>query len=372
MIGLKGIVMDKNFIRAQIGEASRQYREASKGTNYLLVIELSNQLSKLYDEYNQMSEDEKGKTEVTEKKNQPKPKEYLINGDNYFPNTVATRSTGLPAGAYECGVTMDGAPFFKPIQIVTDTIIDLDDSAAVEVTNEIRKFWSTDVSDKFQQYGLVYKRGILLAGPPGTGKTITLARCAKMVINEIDGVCLFNPNPGTVKEYLRLIKEIEPNKKVLVMWEEFDSIIDHDESELLSLLDGETQVSNVVYLATTNYLSKIPARIKNRPSRFARVIEVDIPSKEVREQFLKAKLHESDLDKLDGLLQYSDGFVIDQVKDLIISVCCFGQEIAVAANKIVEMNANSVGMDDYQEEQAQIVFKKQSYGKKVKSPLQPV
>lgn len=301
----------------------------------------------------------------------PANKEYLINGDNYFPNLIAKRSSQLPPGAYECAVTNDGTPYFKPISIITDEIVDLTDSAAVEIAKEVKQFWSKGVTEKFQQYKLVHKRGVMLAGSPGTGKTITLARCARMVIQELNGIVLFNPNPGVLKEYLRLIRTIETDKKVLVMWEEFDTIMRHDESELLSLLDGETQVDNVFYLATTNYISKIPARIKNRPSRFARIIEVGTPSRAIREEFLNAKLHLSDMDKKEGLLQYSDDFTIDQLKDLIISVCCFGQDIASAAKKVQEMNADGTGVDDYNEEQTRTIFKSDNKTK-TRSPLQPI
>lgn len=168
------------------------------------------------------------KTEVT-------PKEYLINNDNYFPNTVAKRTSSLPSGAYTCATTMEGIPYFIPVKIMTDKIVDIPNSVTEDVVNEITTFWSDGVSKKFEEYGLVHKRGVLLAGKPGTGKTVTLAKTAKIVIDELDGLVLFNPRAGELAAFLKLIKDIEPTRKVLVIWEEFDSILSGYESELLSL-----------------------------------------------------------------------------------------------------------------------------------------
>ena len=303
---------------------------------------------------------------------EPTPKEYLINGDNYYPNTVAKKTASLPSGAYSCHTTIEGIPYFSPINIMTDKIIDIPNSVTEDVINEITNFWSDGVSEKFKEYGLVHKRGVLLAGRPGTGKTVTLARTAEIVIDELDGVVLFNPSAGDLSAFLRLIKEIEPTRKILVIWEEFDSIIGGYESELLSLLDGEVQVGNIVYLATTNYLTRIPSRIKNRPSRFARIIEVVEPTAEARRIFLESKLTKADKTKhLEAMVQASDGFVMDQLKDMIISVCCFNYTIDTAVRKIKEMEEDSLGIDDYNEEQAKSVFKSKAKNYKSK-PLQPL
>ncbi len=300
----------------------------------------------------------------------PKIKEYLVNGDNYFPNVQSDRTSNLPAGAYECGVMMDGTAFLKPINIVTDKIVDIPDYAINEIVEDVRMFWSDSVTAKFKEYGLVKSRGIIAEGIAGSGKTIALAKTAKMVIEEFNGVVLFNPDVSALKEFLRLIKEIEPTKKIMVMWEEFDSIITHDESTLLSLLDGEIKVDNIIYLATTNYISRIPARIKNRPSRFAKIVNFSTPTKDAREAFLKAKLHTSDMHLLPALLDASDTFVIDQVKDLIISVCCFGYPVGDSVLKIKSMQDESIGVDDYNEQTTKSYFKTNK--KDSKGPLRPL
>lgn len=298
-------------------------------------------------------------------------KEYLVNGDNYFPNVQADRTSSLPAGAYECAVTMEGTPYLRPINIVTDQIVDIPDYAINEIVDDVRHFWSDKVTAKYKEYGLVKSRGIIAEGVPGSGKTIAIAKTAKMVIHEFDGIVLFNPDVHLLKEFLRLIKDIEPGKKVMVMWEEFDSILRSDESTLLSLLDGEIKVDNIIYLATTNYITRIPARIKNRPSRFAKIIHFGIPNAEARKAFLEAKLHDTDKELLPALLEASEGFVIDQVKDLIISVCCFGYSVADSVRKIQSMQEEGQGMDDYNEEKTMEVFRSDRKSGRA-SPLKPL
>lgn len=299
-------------------------------------------------------------------------KEYLINGNNYFPNLQTERSDSLPSGAYECCVMMDGTMYLKPIEIMTDEIVEIPDHGVNEIVDDVRYFWSDKVTAKFKEYGLVKSRGIIAEGLPGTGKTIALAKTAKMVINEFDGIVLFNPEVSLLKDFLRTIKEIEPNKKLMVMWEEFDTLLGYGESILLSLLDGELKVDNIIYLATTNYISRIPARIKNRPSRFAKIVNFALPSRETREAFLRAKLHKSDSHLLPKLLEASDGFVIDQVKDLIISVCCFGYDISDSVRKIKSMQEESVGADDYNEEQTKSLFKMNKPLRGSLNPLKPL
>ena len=90
-----------------------------------------------------------------------KIKEYLVNGDNYFPNVQSDRTSVLPAGAYECALTLEGAPYLRPINIVTDQIVDIPDHAINEIVDDVREFWSDKVTAKFKEYGLVKSRGII-------------------------------------------------------------------------------------------------------------------------------------------------------------------------------------------------------------------
>ena len=61
---------------------------------------------------------------------------------------------------------------------------------------------------------------------------------------------------------LKVFREIEPNRSIIYIFEDIDSIIEHHgEDEILSVLDGEMQVNKVLNIATTNYPERLDRRI---------------------------------------------------------------------------------------------------------------
>jgi SpoVK/Ycf46/Vps4 family AAA+-type ATPase len=186
-----------------------------------------------------------------------------------------------------------------------------------------------------------------------------IARLSKEFIEKFNSVVLFNPDVGSLAAYVKTIRQIEKDKKIVIIWEEFDSIVNQDEAELLCLLDGEIQAENIVYLATTNYISDIPARIKNRPSRFSIVQEISLPSKDTRHAYFDYKLKtKEDKEKyLGAFVDASEGFTIDQCKDLIVSTLLFNLSISEAVMKLKSMERDhDMGQDDYNEEMKREIF----------------
>jgi hypothetical protein len=101
-------------------------------------------------------------------------------------------------------------------------------------------------------------------------------------------IILGDCHPERVAEALSGLRWVEPERPIVVILEDIDTIIDrHGESEVLSLLDGENSIDKVVFLATTNYPENLDGRIVNRPSRFDRVVKIGEPSALSRELYLK-------------------------------------------------------------------------------------
>lgn len=239
----------------------------------------------------------------------------------------------LPSGAYELNQDQFGRIFINPMDVKSDELINLPNTASNTIINEVNQFWSGETRKMFDHFNLVYKRGILMHGKPGTGKTSTSMMVIKEVI-KLGGVVFFNPPVQIIKEVAIKLQKMNPNTKILVIWEEFDSLC--DSATMLSILDGELQVDNIVYLATTNYINRIPERIKNRPSRFSSVYEVGYPNEETRRIYLVHKLSDLDLD-IEQWVKLTDGLSIDHLKDLIVSVCCFNVPLKESVEKLRSM-----------------------------------
>ena len=134
------------------------------------------------------------------------------------------------------------------------------------------------------------------------------------------------------------IHAIQPDVQILVIWEEFERY--KRNTDVLQLLDGGKQLNNVVYLATTNYIDQIPPRLRNRPSRFARLVEVGPPSAEARKAFLMNRIHPEDVDEnvVDEIVLKTEGWVIDHLTEFIRSHYVVGMSQDEAISNINKMN----------------------------------
>ncbi len=231
----------------------------------------------------------------------------------------------LPAGAYGVGEDQLG-PFLSRMKIPMDEIIELPEASHLRVLEGIRKFWTSKA--KYQTHGLLYKRGILLWGPPGGGKTVTSQLLINEIVQRYDGIVLFVENPSLATAALRFIRAIEPVRPLIVLLEDVDEIIaQFNEHSILAMLDGEHQTDNVVYIATTNYPERLGARIVNRPSRFDERIKIGMPGEAARRAYLKKTCGQGkDWTDLDLWVADTEGLSIAHLRELVVAVMCLEQE----------------------------------------------
>jgi SpoVK/Ycf46/Vps4 family AAA+-type ATPase len=246
--------------------------------------------------------------------------QYLRFGSGY--RAIGATTKELASGYYDIAHENNALVYVQK-SLSTDALLRLADTKSDEVIAEIERFWT--LRDRFAKFGLVHKRGFLLFGPPGSGKTSTIAVVANRVI--ADGGLIINGtscSPTQLKQALGDLRQVEPNRPLLVTFEDIDSFLKQNEPIVLSILDGDASIANVVFIATTNHPERLEARIINRPSRFDQVVKIGMPSAEARRQYILHCDPSATAAEIDSWLALSDDFSVAQLKELIVGVRCFG------------------------------------------------
>jgi len=230
----------------------------------------------------------------------------------------------LPAGCYQFGMDQMGM-YIQKMNVLTDTLIPLEDEASNQVLAGIQNFWESEAA--FTSRGILFRRGIFLHGPAGSGKTALITQLMQQLIAR-NGVVLMCGDPGLMAFGLPLLRRIEPKRPLIVIFEDIEEMIqNYGEHRILALLDGELRTDNVVNLASSNYPERLGARIINRPSRFDERIFIGMPNEGARRKYLRWATRNEFLpkDDLTRWVRDSAGFSVAHLKEMVVAVFCLKQ-----------------------------------------------
>lgn len=271
----------------------------------------------------------------------PTPKimtQYGIYEDGYLP---ASRTIPkLPTGIYKPVMhhSHNGSTlYFRPLTVLTDDLIQFTDSVLKEIVEEVKVFWSQ--KDKYEEYGFRHKRGYLLHGAPGSGKSCLINMFVEEMLKH-DSIVLYGGDLSNAISLLPKFREVEPNRPIMVIFEDIDTSIKINrdaESALLSLLDGETKLDNVVYVATTNYPEDLEERMLNRPGRFDRIIEIELPNDEMRTQYFMAKVGTTKGKDGSDFVKMTKGLSLGHLREFVVEVFIQGKNPGDVAGNLQNM-----------------------------------
>lgn len=122
------------------------------------------------------------------------------------------------------------------------------------------------------------KKGLLLYGPPGNGKTSNLFQLREFC-NEENKTRMFFVSAKVELSELNGIKEFFKDDINIFVFEEItERVARQGLADMLTFLDGENSWNNSISIATSNSPEDLPANIVDRPGRFDTFIEYSNPS----------------------------------------------------------------------------------------------
>ena len=230
-----------------------------------------------------------------------------------------------------------------------------------------RAFASRQNPEAAKKLGIKHVKGVLLHGPPGCGKT-SIARTMVQLLEGVppkivSGPEIFDKYVGESEKKIRdLFSDAENDDRKygdnsplhVIIFDEFDSIggkrSTNDQStssnvgnkvvnQLLTKMDGQMQLNNILIIALTNFPEAIDAALM-RPGRFEIVIEVKLPDKNGRKDIFdihcSKMIQNSTIDKsvtLSYLAEKSRNFTGAEIEGLIRNASSYALQKTINIDK---------------------------------------
>lgn len=259
---------------------------------------------------------------------------WIDYGGEYVPAPNLKTTNKIPSGVYKVVFKNEDYRVI-PVKINTDELYRFSEDFTDTILKEADKFW--DRADVYKQHKFTHKRGILLAGRAGNGKTSVINLLIEQLVKR-DGIVFFINSLKEFNLYTDIIKtaikEIEPDRPIITIIEDIDQIISNmngNDSEILDLLDGKYSFDHHLVILTSNNTTDLSEALL-RPSRIDLMYEIPDPDAKIRREFFERK----GIDKK-HLKEYTDkteGMSFAEMKEVFIGTVVLGKSLDEVINQV--------------------------------------
>lgn len=200
----------------------------------------------------------------------------------------ATRNT-CRCLRYTNGSWRDALEMQTEVEATDWSDIVLTPSLMDDIRANIDSFFSQ--KELFHRLGFAWRRGILLVGPPGTGKTMVCKAAAKSHA-EVPFLYVRDLTSHRAQDALSSVfqraRRLAP---CILAIEDMDGLIHKDNRTMfLNELDGFKNNDGLLIIASSNHPERIDEALLKRPSRFDRVYHIGLPEKAERTEYTRRLL----------------------------------------------------------------------------------
>jgi len=263
---------------------------------------------------------------------------------NFQPFIEKFRESVRMNNIYKGKVFSSSGTFIPRKKDITLDNIYLPSETKTLIKNNILNFF--DKKEIFDANSIPFRRGILLIGAPGTGKTY-LGGILHSIMKDVSFIWTKAADLDYQQSFQMIAAFASDVSPSVLFFEDIDYLDPGNRivmSEFLNVLDGQPPLENVLFVTTCNS-DKLPPNLGDRPGRIDCKISFPLPEESIRLKYLrdltKAKNLILDDSELQELAKNTEGFTPAHLKNFIE----FAMLIAINENSIHENKTVKVTVD---------------------------